>query len=195
MIKVFFYKGLSVVSKAIKWQTRSPVSHVAIQRGYGHETQTIEAWHKPFPRGNVHLHQGEGGEFKLHTPCTEVETYICPQLTNQQEQLMWGWLKSEVGVAYDFRMVFRFLPRWGATEGSEDKWFCSELIAAAFEQAHLPLLLRTPSFEVSPGLLRRSPLLSHIRTQKQTADGVVVDVEGVPWDNCEPQVRIKIKYL
>src|SRR5690606_21875536 len=70
-----------------------------------------------------------------------------------------GFLEKQTGKSYDYRMVFRFITRLQETRKSRGKWFCSELVFAALQQCGIDLLSRTEPWEVSPGLLARSPYL------------------------------------
>ena len=171
MIEVLFYEGISVISKLIEWQTRSTASHVAIRR----DGVTIQSWHLPFPRGSVYLHEGPLSPFILHTYGTVVEVFTVPRLLEAGgdgiEDRAWNWALQQVGKKYDFRMVMRFLPRWGETKGSRDKYFCSELVSMAFVVGGFPLLKRIKTAYISPGLLRVSPFLDYSYSMKADKSG------------------------
>ena len=51
------------------------------------------------------------------------------ELTGVNEEVVWRFLKSQVGKEYDFRAIFAlpFRKNWQ----SNDAWFCSELVAKA----------------------------------------------------------------
>jgi len=174
MIEILFYRGISTVSKLIRWQTRSPVSHVALMRTSPDDVRkVVEAWHKPFPRGGVHVSEGQNAIFNLHTTGTEVEIYECPSLTCDHELAgrVWQHAMKYEGMPYDFRMVWRFLPRGKETKGSRGKLFCSELVAKAFRESGCALLDRVPDAHVSPGMLRTSPLLKYRCSVRNAPNG------------------------
>jgi hypothetical protein len=66
---------------------------------------------------------------------------------------------QHIGKPYDYLSVARFISRRSESIHSKEKWFCSEFVFAAFQAAGLNLLRDTEAWEVSPGLLSKSPLL------------------------------------
>jgi len=58
--------------------------------------------------------------------------------------------------------VARFVSRRQASRASRGKWFCSELAFAAARKGGVHLLKNVEPWEVSPGGLSRSPLLTKI---------------------------------
>ena len=144
---ICFYKGKSFVSGVIKWFTWGEYSHVAYMFENG---ELIEAWHKG---GVVHRMSWLEG----HKAGTVIERYKITGMDEEHEQIMVAFLKSQVGKKYDYRGLFGFLGR-KAIENAL-KWFCSELIMEATKKAGIPLLLRVPSYKVSPTQENTSPLL------------------------------------
>jgi hypothetical protein len=63
---------------------------------------------------------------------------------------------AQVGKKYDYAGITGFLVRKDIQKA--ERWFCSELVAAAFESAGA-MLLRQPPHKIDPGTLRSSPLL------------------------------------
>lgn len=51
---------------------------------------------------------------------------------------IYGWATSQIGKPYDWRAIAGFLPR--ANWHNPHAWFCSELVAGAFEQARQPII-------------------------------------------------------
>lgn len=140
-MKILAYQGISLVSKAIRWQTRSPWSHIGILLSDG---RTVEAWHK----GGVVI---SANQRKNHTIGTKIAVFRID--FEFYEEKVEASLLSEVGKKYDFRSVFRFVSRRNAP--ADDRWFCSELA-----HAKLPFLLeRVNSAHVSPRDLVMSPYL------------------------------------
>lgn len=143
-MKILAFKGTSWISKAIRFQTRSPFSHIGIQLDDG---SIIEAWHK----GGV---QHVANASVLHTPGTEVHVYrIDADLDTETAE---RFLLEQVGKKYDFRSVARFLSR--RKSSANDKYFCNELAEYACLFAGTRLLNGKPS-EHAPGHTVMSPLL------------------------------------
>lgn len=142
-VELRFYKGRSPIAWAVRWQTRSQYSHVAIVLS-GWQIEAIER------RGVVRT------PLELVPWKASYHSYYF-WLPAQKRNELEAWLKLQVGKPYDWPAVARFLTR---RRGVEDRrWFCSELIYAALKHVGLDLLARTEAWEVSPGLLSRSPYL------------------------------------
>lgn len=142
------HRGTGLVSKAIQWQTRSPYSHVSVmcRNGCGIEAR-----------------EGKGVRvttdwLKFKAPGERVDLFVV-EVTPAQADSIEAFLLDQVGKKYDWTMVFRFVSRQQASRDESGKWFCSELAFAAFQQAGVDLLRDTQPWEVSPGLLGKSPLL------------------------------------
>ena len=150
MIRIALYRGTSIISRLIQWQTRSVYSHAAALLD---DDSVIEAWHCG---GVSHVPTLQSN----HTPDTPVDIFIVRSTLGQQE-IYERFLKRQVGEKYDFQAVFRFLSRVPASKNN--KWFCSELVAAALNSAGLPPLARIYPAEVSPKLLSLSQKLKNSR--------------------------------
>ena len=76
---------------------------------------------------------------------------------------VYGWSTTQIGKPYDWMAIAGFLPRtnWHDT----GRWFCSELVSYAFEQAGQPIVDRK-CYRVTP------------QTAFESVD--VVKVDGVP---------------
>lgn len=149
-MRVLLFKGKSVVSRLIQWQTRSPYSHVAVELDDG---RIIEAWHI----GGVSMYKDRAAMAVYHEVGTEIDVYKPWALTAAQALNVERFLVSQVGKKYDFRSVFRFVSRRSAKEN--DKWFCSELVAEAFKYAGYPLL-HGEAANFSPRDIAMSPNLA-----------------------------------
>ena len=142
------YKGRGLLCWFIRWQTRSPYSHVALQ--FGDILFECYPWKKPGkPRGfiqrDVDADDRAADAFSIEVP----------------EHIYFGmlrWAESHVGDGYDWLAIFRFISRRRHT--SNDEWICSEWIFRDFLDHCIHLLAETEDWEVSPGLLVRSPLLT-----------------------------------
>ena len=146
-LKLFVYSGRSIVSKVIKLVTGSQYSHVAVCVGtIGEIPITIEAW-----KGFVRL----GDPRPVHRNNTKYFEYTFTIPLHQQNQIF-EFLSKQVNKRYDFLAMLYFLLTWrfGKKEKfkeveHKDKWFCSELIAAAVNTVN-PVF---PSMLVSPAEL------------------------------------------
>jgi uncharacterized protein YycO len=141
-MKVLLFKGRGIISWSIRWFTRSQYSHAAIQVQSG---QIFEAW------------QGAGVRVTTLRSWKDVDVFEV-DVTLEQRQKIHEFLEGELGCGYDYWGIWGFVSR--QPRRSNKKWFCSELVAAAFEEAGISLLgNNTPSWAVSPAMLATSPLL------------------------------------
>jgi hypothetical protein len=147
---IALYKGTSLISKLIRWRTWSDYSHAAWIRDNG---EVIEAWTDGVcKRSSIHVG---------HTPGTKIELFTV-ELTLTQKMNLECFLDRQIGKSYDWRGIGKFISRRDGN--NQDRWFCSELVAAAFKHAGVPLLLRIPVYKIDPGMLSYSPLLQHTGT-------------------------------
>jgi len=66
------------------------------------------------------------------------QAYVDVPLTASREEAVWRFALEQVGKGYDMSAILGIAFRRDWRE--DDKWFCSELVAAAFEAAGKPLL-------------------------------------------------------
>lgn len=135
-VKFLFYSGKGLFGSIIRWRTWGTWSHVAIHAG-----STYEALVK---KGVVKHHK------------VEADLILNFNVSNYRFEKLKEWLDLQVGKKYDLAGVFGFIART-KTE-NPDRWFCSELAAAAMEHIKHPLL-KLPPRKVSPSLLAASPML------------------------------------
>lgn len=144
---IALYQGKSKLSRLIRWWTRTPYSHAAWVCASG---EVIEAW--------------DGGVRKVanlsaqHAPGTVVDVFDVEGLTTEKRAEVELFLDSQLGKGYDVLGFLRFLFR--GEDDDPDKWFCSELVQAALEQAGIPPLVRVQDHVIAPGFLAWSPRLS-----------------------------------
>jgi hypothetical protein len=152
-VVVCLHRGPGVIGRLIRWQTRADYSHASLL----------------FPgRGVI-----ESREFKgvralpalAPAPGEVIDTFSVRGLGCLQEQAVFDFAQAQLGKRYDWPMVFGFVSR-SPIEGhqSEGRWFCSELVYAAFRTAGIELLRGIEPWEVSPGLLSYSPRLERQHT-------------------------------
>lgn len=134
---VALHKGTGFVSRAIQWQTRSPYSHASMVFGVNF-TDVIEAREFAGVRRLDFLDQAENIDL-FTVDVTEYESEIIRQFA-----------LAQVGKPYDYVSVLRFVSRRQASRESSGKWFCSELVFAAFRKAGINLLARVEPWAVSP---------------------------------------------
>lgn len=152
-MKLALYRGTSLVSRLIRWQTRSVYSHAAMLMD---DDTVYEAWH----RGGVSHAPTLGFN---HSPGTMVELYTF-FATDDQLAKIEAFLKSQVGCKYDWLSVIRFVTRFRTTDGSKSRWFCSELVFAALDAAGIPPLSRIEPHLITPRDLGMSPVFEFERT-------------------------------
>ena len=139
---VLLFRGRGLISRLIRWQTRSCYSHAALRLPTG---QIIEAW----PGKGVHL--------TTLADYTGVDVFTVPSAARHQWEWAISYARGQVGRGYDYWGVLRFISRDNLPDS--ERWFCSELVFAALHQAGVHLLKRVPSWAVTPRDLSLSPLL------------------------------------
>ncbi len=144
-------KGISLTSRLIRWwQWGFPYTHIAycFDLSDSNDPIVIEAWWNG-------VRQGKFSE--VHTPGTEFSVYSI-QVTDGQKKRIEEFLQRQLRKPYDWLGILGFPLRNWKLE-SKNRWFCSELVFAAFKQAGVELLKNTHPSEVSPRLFLKSPLL------------------------------------
>lgn len=146
-MKLVFVRNNGWFGRLIRWATRSRWDHVCIW-----DEVTLECWEALGRKGVVH---------RFHwwpSPEMQACSVVVPNPGEFRLRLR-EFLNDQVGKGYDWFSIARFVSRRTRAFGSpRAHWFCSELAAAAFETAGLPLLRRAPE-QISPALLHASPLL------------------------------------
>lgn len=145
-MQILAYRGRSLISKAIQFQTRSPYSHVAIKLD---DYEIYEAWHVGGVRRLRYALDG-------HDDATPIDIYRVDPSLDYDTHKVRAFLRAQLGKKYDFKSVARFVSRRKVR--ADDRWFCSELVLAALESGGLSLLNIIPS-EASPRDVTISPLL------------------------------------
>ena len=140
-----FYRGKSWLSWLIRWRTWRDASHVAWICKDG---TVIEAW---APGGVRHV----SSLSCRHTPGTRIRLYAVAGLHSETVEKL---LTGELGAGYDYWGILGFALR-RKTENKR-RWFCSELIYWAIQQAGIQLLRESEPSKVSPGDLEMSPMLT-----------------------------------
>lgn len=168
MLRIAQYHGTSKISRAIKFLTRSDVSHTAVicdapyTHHGSHGTRLIEA-------GNV-IEAWDSGVRLVknisdqHSPGTPVDIYSLRKPLNIGEyQRAMSFLCSQLDKPYNWLDVFRFVSRrpgryYQLDPAQYPKWFCSCLGFATLAYGNRQLFEHTEPWEVFPGLVHRSVL-------------------------------------
>jgi hypothetical protein len=155
MSRVHFlaHHGSSLVSKLIRWQTRSEWNHISVQ--------IDDLVYEAMEGAGVRV---RGLQQIAHDVIGKRERVLALRptldLTDAQREEMQSFLHSQIGKPYDYTMVARFVSRVNReSNDSQAKWFCSELAYASARRVGLRLFRDTAAWEVPPGLFVRSPFL------------------------------------
>lgn len=153
-MEVWFFKGVSLTSKLIKFFTWSKYSHVSLKFS---DDMLLEAWHKT---NSVQMYS-VNEIFSVHKNGTKIDVY---ELNNeyfdiQTKLIIEEKIKSNsffyLNKKYDFLGVLGFLTK---SKIKNNRWFCSEIIHKLFKDIGI-ILINTESYKVYPGLLSYSPFL------------------------------------
>lgn len=176
-MRIGLYQGVSLVSRMIRFITRSHYSHAAFvfdlpayhaasrmyQAGerfpklhFWNLGAVVEAW-----SGGVH---NSVSVSSLHTSGTRVDLFEpVLGLSDAAEEALVKFCAGIVGDPYSYWNVVRFLTRRpGRVDGS---WFCSEAVFCGFQvHAGLALLNHKHAWEVPPDWLQMPASLRKVET-------------------------------
>ena len=141
VVSVRFINESNILSDAIQWDTWGRWSHVEFIFSDGYFGSRFN--------GGVKLRPFDYIKVKNSLEC-HVE------VSDDQYTLIYDFLKKQDGKPYDKTSILGFIIHrdWK----SDDSWFCSELVAAAFLEAGIALLRTTDVNRISPRDLSLSPL-------------------------------------
>lgn len=142
-MRIVITDGQGFTGAFIRWYTWSEAAHAGIQVADGFIVDAT-------PNHGVSEHDGMRGQVASY--------YDVQGLTQKIEDRVWDFLEHQIGKPYDWTAIrgMAFHRDWH----DDRSWFCSELVAAAFESAGLPLLRTNHLNRVSPRDLLLSPYLS-----------------------------------
>jgi uncharacterized protein YycO len=142
MIKIRFVDGPGIVSDFIKFWTWSEWSHV--------DVWTPNGWLGARSNGGVQIRPWDYTK-------VDKEEIRAITLDDATETNIMNWFHAQIGKPYDFLAIagMPFRQDWR----SDKRWFCSELVAAGFQQAGVELLDVDHLNRVTPRDLYLSPLL------------------------------------
>lgn len=164
MIQIAAYRGTSLISRLIRWQTRSVYSHIGILFTEAMTVKlangthiipagaVIEAW-----QGGVRMSRSLSAS---HEPGTLVDLFEFVTPLDETETMRAArFLCAQLGKPYDYAAIVRFLTRDPENHWNKSKWFCSELAVETFFTVGRNLLERCSAWEIPPRDVPRSPLL------------------------------------
>lgn len=134
----------SAIGRAISWFTRSPWNHAWIL-----DEETGEGWEATWPRVKKHYDLDD-----VPPGCELLQV----RHAGTQRFKMRDFLDDQVGKPYDLNSLLRFLTRKQEARKARGKWFCSELVFAAFQDAGIDLLHNIEPYQVSPAHLSWSTI-------------------------------------
>ncbi len=142
-IDLLFYRSKGPVAALIRLQTRSRYAHVAIRYMDG-TIYEARSWH---------------GVREIIDP-GKPDLILRINMTNWCEANSQLYARTQVGKGYDYLGVFRFISRrrHGRRQSPCSRLFCSEFAFACLQRVGIPPLHRTEAWEVSPGMLARTPI-------------------------------------
>lgn len=148
-MKIVLFKSKGIIGTLIRWQSRGQFSHAALLAETGEVFESREfIGVRKLPSLRDAIQKGD-----------VVEVFDIPSMTYAQKMHVIRFCESHLGKKYDYVSVLRFVSRRKESRASRSKWFCSELVFDALKDAGVLLFAETHGWEVSPDLLRRSPLV------------------------------------
>ena len=101
--------------------------------------------------------QADGVKLRPRNYCKMTKcALVYANVTIEQSRTIYDFAMAQIGKPYDYTALMGNLLHRDWQE--DDSWFCSELVAAAFAHAGVPLLRGNHS-RITPGMLLQSPLL------------------------------------
>lgn len=144
-INIRFIRSDGLISRAIGWQTWGPGGNWS---------------HVEFELADGYLGSQAPGGVKLRAldyckPSAELKCSV--EVPDAAGAAILAFARSQIGKPYDYRSILGFVIKRDWQE--PDSWFCSELVAAAFVAAGMPLLRTDEVSRISPSTLSLSPFL------------------------------------
>jgi uncharacterized protein YycO len=141
------HSGKGFISKLIQFQTWSRYSHASLELyGIVYEAKEFIGTRRFVPKYNS----------------DDVTKVLAVQLTNFQARVMEQFLHNQMGSKYDYAQIVRILARQMQRKSSATRWFCSELVYAAFDAVGIALLREINPCQVTPQHLSLIPDLRAI---------------------------------
>ncbi len=151
VVRVCFYQSTGLIGKLIRWQTRAPVGHVALF----------------FPALACYVEAVEGkGVVRRETDRRDLIDYADVTLPHYDDAE--AWALDQVGKAYDYMMVARFITRAKEDPASINEFFCSEFVSHVLRRGGVVPLAHSDPWRESPGHLYLSPILFPSRVHRRS---------------------------
>jgi len=151
-MRIALTRGNHIVSRLIRRFTRGQYSHAAMILKDDSVIESVSKGVCKFP--------------KLQLGKNETANIYWVETTKEQEKIIEEFLHKQVGKKFDNWMIFGFILFTGKERRkSRKRWFCSELVFAAFEKAGINLLERTEPWLISPTMLSYSPKLKYLYSE------------------------------
>lgn len=137
MIILRFVHGTSFFDKCIQQFTWGYWNHV--------ELWTPAGYFGAQPEGGVQCRP-----FGYDTGKFSDEAFRCIELCPRDQSRFWVWTYAQKGKPYDWTGIFGLVARRDWKE--PDSWFCSELIAAAFDAIGCPVVnpFQNQHYKITP---------------------------------------------
>lgn len=154
-MRIALYRGTGFIDKSILFFSRGGYTHAAVLL---YDDTVIEAYPFKGVRRRKSLMDKMGKDVK-------VEVYDVPT-TGIQDEIIKKFLTDQLGKGYDYWSVIGFVV-YSSKEGrkSYGRWFCSELVFAAFQKAGINLLERVDAWKVSPTIISFTPSMRPVVLQ------------------------------
>jgi uncharacterized protein YycO len=148
-MKIVFFKPTTVIGHIICFISRGQYSHCGLLLD---DNSFIEAL--PFTKVR-HISQLDAKRYNVKiTKAFQVNT------TPEERKSMTDFLMLQIGKSYDYWSIFGII--WNGSDAGRKmykKWFCSEIVFAAFQKVNINLLEDIPAWKTTPVLLSYSDKL------------------------------------
>lgn len=150
-MKIILYKGNSLINRLIRFFSRGQYSHSSIILDDG----TV---YEASPSNGVSVKS----DFKSGHLNNDIADFFEVKTTVEQDEKIVEFLKRQLGKKYDYLSVIGFIV-YATPEKRKlySRWFCSELISAAFKKVEINLLERTDDWLITPTTLSYSSKLEY----------------------------------
>lgn len=131
-----------ISAKAISWWTKHPYYHC--------ELIFKNKWISSHPDlGGVRLLP-----LKELRPTWDYYKINLPEISTEQEEILWGFLQEQINTGYDWKGIFlsQFM-KLGIN--SDTKWFCSEIVVKLLQLMYCKTLIDYVPNKISPADLFR----------------------------------------
>jgi uncharacterized protein YycO len=150
-MQILLHHGTGLLNSLIRWQTRSHYAHASVLLR-DDDNVIVQS----LPGKGVHVTRLSPDDWR------GVDRFVLCEPFD--EAAVSQFLLAQVGKKYDYSGVLRFLTREKSPDNK--RWFCSELVFAAFVVGHCPLLNCREAYKISPALLELSPYLVKLKRLK-----------------------------